>query len=103
MTVSARRLGLFQATDLMISIAASTATMALNVRVSEELGKEYFTVEVTLMEAPTLPKSPKPGEGSRQPPSPKCIPDSDAYGENGERMPYYPARLREFPAAAAKS
>ena len=64
MTVSARRLGLFPAADLMISIAAPTATMALNVRLSEKLGKERFTVEVTLMGAPTLLKSPKPREGS---------------------------------------
>ena len=103
MTLSAKRLGLFQATELTISIAAPTATMALKVRLSEELGKEYFTVEVALMEAPALPKSPKPREGSGEPPSPECIPDSDAYGENGERMPYYPARRREFPGAAARS
>ena len=103
MTVSARRLGLFPAADLMISIAAPTATMALNVRLSEELGKEHFTVEVTLMGAPTLLKSPKPREGSGEPPRRGCAPDSDAYGQNGERMPYYPARRREFSGAAARS
>jgi hypothetical protein len=48
MTVSARRLGMSEATGLMISIAAPTATMILNVRLSEDLGTEYFTVEVTL-------------------------------------------------------
>lgn len=103
MTVSSRRLGLFQASGLVISIAAPTATMALNVRLSEQLDKEYFTVEVTLTGAPTLPKSPKPREGSGEPPSTGCVPDSDAYGENGERMPYYPARLREFPGTTARS
>jgi hypothetical protein len=86
----------------MISIAAPAATMALDVRLSEELGKEYFAVEVTLMGAPTLPKSPKPLEGSGEPRSPECVADSDAYGENGERMPYYPARRREFPGARSE-
>ena len=84
-------------------ISAPTETMALNVRLSEQLGKGYFTVEVTLMRAPTLPGSPKPREGSGEPPSTGCGSDSDAYGENGDRMPYDPARRREFPDAAPRS
>jgi hypothetical protein len=92
MTALAKQLGLFQATDLTISIAAPTATMALNVRLSEQLGKEHFSIDVTLIEAPTPRESAKSREGGGEPRRPERDPEGDVYGENGERMPYYPAR-----------
>ena len=95
MTALAKKLALFQATGLTISIASPTATMALKVWLGEQLGIEHFSIDVTLIEAPTLPKSPRPREGGGEPRRPESNPEGDVYGENGERMPYYPARAEQ--------
>ena len=90
MTALARKLGLSQATGLSISIIAPTAAMALNVRLSEQLGKKHFSIDITLIEAPTPRESAKSREGGGEPRRPERDPEGDVYGKNGERMPYYP-------------
>jgi hypothetical protein len=95
MTALARKLGPFQAGGLTISITAPTAMMALKVSLTEQAGNEHFSIDVTLIEARTLSESGKPQDDGGEPSRPEYDPESAGYGENGERMPYYPARSRQ--------
>jgi hypothetical protein len=92
----AKHLGLSQVTGLTISIAAPTATMMLNTLLTGQFGREHFSIEITLTEAQAAPLSSKARDGGSESPSPERDPEGDVYGENGERMPYHPARPRQF-------
>ena len=95
MNMPVKQLRLSQVTGLTTSIAAPTATMMLNTLLTE-LGGEHFSIEITLTEARAAPLSSKPRDGGSESPRPERDPESDVYGENGERMPYHPARPRQF-------
>jgi len=63
-------------------------------RVSSLLSSEHFSLDGRLIETWTSTKSMKPGEGAGDRSRPDRDADGDLYGENGEKMPYYPARPR---------
>src|SRR5215472_3795723 len=65
-------------------------------RVEALLSNEHFSVDRALIEAWTFPRSVEPRDGSDQPPKLERDAESDLYGENGERMPYHPARPRQL-------
>ena len=92
MTVLTRNLGVVQANDLSISIIAPSLAIRLNLLLTGQLGTERFSIHLTLIESRALPKDPKPPEGCCEPRKLEPDTESDEYGENGERMPYYPAR-----------
>jgi hypothetical protein len=69
-------------------------TMLSEPRVEMLLSNEYFSVDRARIEAWTMPKSLQIRDGSGEPPKPGRDEDDDLYGENGEKMPYYPARPR---------
>src|SRR5215471_5040141 len=94
MSMSAKQLGLSQVTGLTISITAPTATMMLNAALAGQLGRQHFSIEITLTEAQAAPLSSKPRDGGSGSLRPERDPEGDVYGENGERMPYHPARPR---------
>ena len=60
-------------------------------RVEAVLSNAYFFVDRAQIEAWTMPKSATQRDRSSQPPDQ----EDDLYGENGEKMPYYPARPRQ--------
>jgi transposase len=62
-------------------------------RVEALLSNEYFSVDRAQIEAWTMPKSATQRDRSSQP----SDEEDDLYGENGEKMPYYPARPRQPP------
>jgi len=95
MTALAKKLGRFRVTGLTISIAAPSATMALNVTLTGHLGEEHFFIEVTPIEAPALSEPPQAREVGGELPGRERDAREDVYGENGERMPYHPARSRQ--------
>jgi hypothetical protein len=95
MTAFVKKLGRFQATGLTVSIAVPTATMALDVSLADQPGKGHFSIAVTLIEDPALPESSKSREVGGESPRPERDAEEDVYGENGERMPYHPARPRQ--------
>ena len=64
-------------------------------RVSSLLSNEHFSLNGRLIETWTLTKSMKPREGACDPSRTDRDADGDLYGENGEKMPYYPARPRQ--------
>jgi len=101
MTVLARNSGVLQAADHSISIIASPPAMPLNILLSGQLGTEHFSIHVTLIGSGPLPTGPKLREGGSEPRKPESDTDTDEYGENGERMPYYPARPRELCSGAS--
>ena len=91
MTALARNLSLFPGTALTLSITTPTGNVAVHVRMTKQLTQEHFdSIDVALTDSAAL----APG-GSEQH-RPERDPESEAYGENGERMPYYPARPREL-------
>jgi hypothetical protein len=92
MSVLTRNLGVVQANDLSISIIASSLAIPLNLLLTGQLGAERSYIHLTLIESRALPKDPKPPEGCCEPRKSERDTESDEYGENGERMPYYPAR-----------
>src|SRR6516164_584373 len=94
MNMPAKQHRLSQATGLTISIAAPTATMMLNTLLTGQ--REHFFIEIALTEAQAAALRSKPRDGGSESPSPERDPEGDVYGENGERMPYHPARPREF-------
>src|SRR5215469_12385625 len=96
MNMPAKQLCLSQVTGLTISIAAPTATMMLNTLLTGQFGREHFSIEITLTEAQAAPQSLKPLDSGSEAPRPERDPEGDVYGENGERMPYDPARHRQF-------
>ena len=63
-------------------------------RVASLLSNEHFSLDGRLIETWTSTKSMKPGEGAGDRSRPDRDADGDLYGENGEKMPYYPARPR---------
>jgi hypothetical protein len=95
MTALARKFSLSQDTGLTLSIAASAARITFNVQLAEPLGNEHFAIDITVAEAPVPLEVPKPRECDGEPRKPERDAESDAYGENGERMPYHPPRPRE--------
>jgi hypothetical protein len=95
MNMPVKQLRLSQVTGLTTSIAAPTATMMLNTLLTGQLGREDFSIEIALTEARAAPLSSKPRDGGSELPRPERDPEGDVYGENGERMPYHPARPRQ--------
>src|SRR6516162_4208586 len=95
MTASAGKVRSFEAGSLTITIAASIQ-MALNISLTEQRDKGHFAIDVALVEAPPLPERSKRREVGREPPRPEPDAEEDAYGENGEKTPYHPARLRQL-------
>ena len=96
MTVLARNLGLLQANDLSISIIAPTLAVPFNVSLTGQVGTEPFSIYVTLSRNEASPNGPRLPEGNGEPRRLERDTESDAYGENGERMPYHPARPRQL-------
>jgi len=96
MNMPVKQLRLSQVTGLTISIAAPTATMVLNTLLTGQFGREHFSIEITLTEAQAAPQSLKPRDGGSESARSEHDPEADVYGENGERMPYLPARPRQF-------
>ena len=95
MTALARKLSLSHGSSLTLSIATSAAKIAFNVQLAEPLGSDHFSIKISLTEAPSLEVlEPRECDGELR--EPERDAESDAYGENGERMPYYPARSREL-------
>ena len=86
------KLGMLEAARLTIAIAAPAARMVLSISPVEQPAKEHLSIDVALIETETLPERSKPRGG--EPPEPAHDSQDDVYGENGERMPYHPARLR---------
>ena len=84
------KLGMLEAARLTIAIAAPAARMVLSISPVEQPGR--LSIDVALIETETLPERSKPRGG--EPPEPVHDSQDDVYGENGERMPYHPARLR---------
>jgi len=70
--------------------------MMLNTLLTGQFGREHFSIEITLTEAQAAPQSLKPRDGGSESARPEHDPEADVYGENGERMPYDPARPRQF-------
>src|SRR5215472_15883798 len=96
MNMPVKQLRLSQVTRVTISIASPTATMMLNTLLTGQLGREHFSIEITLTEGQAAPLSSKLRDGGSESPRPERDPEGDVYGENGERMPYHPARPRQF-------
>jgi hypothetical protein len=93
MTALARNLSLFPGTALTLSITTPTGSVAVQVRMTKQLSQEHFdSIEVSLTDSAALAAA-----GSERH-RPERDLEGDAYGENGERMPYYPARPRELPS-----
>jgi len=91
MTALARNLSLFPGTALTLSITTPTGSVAVHVRMTKQLSQEHFdSINVALTDSAALAAT-----GSEQH-RPERDPEGDAYGENVERMPYYPARPREL-------
>ena len=65
-------------------------------RVEALLSNDHFSVDRALIEAWTFPKGVEPRHGSGEPPKLERDAEGDLYGENGERMPYHPARPRQL-------
>ena len=63
-------------------------------RVLSLLSNEHFSIDGKLIETWTVARSLKPWKGAADPPRPDCDGEGDLYGENGEKMPYHPARAR---------
>lgn len=63
-------------------------------RVERLLSSDHFSIDTALIEAWTRPNSSKLREDRAEPPQLESDAEGDLYGENGERMPYYPARPR---------
>ena len=100
MTVLATNPDLFQTTDLSMSIIVSYPAIPLSISLTGQLGAKHFSVHVTLSRNEASPNGPKHSEGSGEPCKPERETESAAYGENGERMPYHPARPRESRSGA---
>ena len=91
MTALARNLSLFPGTGLTLSITTPTGRVAVHVRMTKQLSQEHFdSIDVALTDSAAL------NAVGREQHRPERDPEGDAYGENGERMPYYPARPREL-------
>jgi hypothetical protein len=87
----ARNLSLFPGTALTLSIRTPIGSVAVHVRMTKQLSQEHFdSIDVALTDSAALAAA-----GSERH-RPERDPEGDAYGENGEQMPYYPARPREF-------
>src|SRR5262249_40026804 len=86
------KLGMLETARLTIAIAAPAARRVLSISPVEQLGREHLSIDVALIETKTLPERSKPRGGA--PPGPAHDSQEDVYGENGERMPYHPARPR---------
>jgi hypothetical protein len=90
MTALARNLSLSPGTALTLSITTPTGSVTVHVRMTKQLSQEHFeSIDVALTDSAALAAA-----GSEH--RPERDPEGDAYGENGERMPYYPARPREL-------
>ena len=63
-------------------------------RVERLLSSDHFSIDTALIEAWIRPNSSKLREDRAQPPQLESDTEGNLYGENGERMPYYPARPR---------
>lgn len=68
------------------------ATVLSQPRVESLLSDEHFPPNGTLIEAWALPKSRTPPHRRSEPPGRRRNVECDDYSENGERLPYYPAR-----------
>ena len=91
MTALARNLSLFPGTALTLSITTPIGSVAVHVRMTKQLSQEHFdSIDVALTDSAAL------NAVGREQHRPERDPEGDAYGENGERMPYYPARPREL-------
>jgi len=77
-----------QSTDLSISIIASSPAMPFDVSQTGQLGTEQSSMHVTPIARRASPNGAKPLEGSRGACKRERDMEDDAYGENGERMPY---------------
>ena len=71
------------------------AAVVSHPRVERLLSNEHFSVDTTVVESWGLAKRLKPRGGHGEQPRPGHDAEGDLYGENGERMPYYPARPRQ--------
>lgn len=81
---------------LATDVAAQFLATVVNVpRIASLLSGEHFCLDRGLIEAWGLARSMKPREGAGELPIPDLDADDDLYGENGEKMPYYPARPRQ--------
>jgi transposase len=63
-------------------------------RVERLLSSGHFSIDTALIEAWTRPNSSELRDDRAEPPQLENDAEGDLYGENGERMPYYPARPR---------
>ena len=61
-------------------------------RVQRLLSIDHFSIDTALIEAWTRPNSSELRDDRAEPPQLESGAEGDLYGENGERMPYYPAR-----------
>jgi hypothetical protein len=96
MTTLARKLSLSQGTSLTLLFAAPAVKIAFNIQAVEPLGGEHFAIDITLTETPALLEVSKSRGRDNEPRLPERDTESDDCGENGERMPYHPARPREL-------
>jgi transposase len=64
-------------------------------RVESLLSNQHFSVDSALIETWTKPDGLDLRNGRAESPQPESGGEDDLYGENGERMPYYPARPRQ--------
>jgi hypothetical protein len=94
MTTLVTSLGRFQTTGNTVSIASPVATLTRDVSSKEQCSEGHFSVDLTPIEAPGLPDHLKPSDAAALP-RPQCNPEDYVYGEDGERLPYHPARLRQ--------
>jgi hypothetical protein len=91
MTALARKLCLFPGMALTLSITTPTGSVAVHVRMTNQLSQEHLdSIDVALTDSAAL------AAAGSDPHRPEGDPGGDAYRENGERMPYYPARPREL-------
>ena len=58
------------------------------------MSSDHFSIDTALIEAGTRPNSSKLPEDRAEPSQLESDAEGDLYGENGEKMPYYPARPR---------
>ena len=93
MTASAGKVRLFDTRTLTITIAGPRR-IALDVSLPEPLDKGHFSIDVALVEAAVLPAASERRETDHEPPGWERNREEDAYGENGEKTPYHPARPR---------
>ena len=63
-------------------------------RVERLLSSDHFSIDTALIEAWIRPNSSKLRKDRAEPPQLENDAEGDLYGENGERMPYYPASPR---------